>query len=111
MLFYATLSSWQLVDASHAIASKIMFDFTVNVMLSYYIVTSFIMVFMLSLMLSGFLMFHIWLILKQYTTIEFCEKRKKKNFSVQSPYDLGWFKNLRNVLGSNPLLWIVPLCK
>jgi len=77
MLFYACVSSWILVRSTNTAANNLIFDPNVSLNLSYYVVTSYILVVCLSLMLTGFLAFHIWLIVKQYTTIEFCEKRKK----------------------------------
>src|SRR5690606_20959974 len=65
-----------------------------------------------AVVITAFFTFHIWLIVKQYTTIEFCEKRSDgdSNFVI-SPYNIGCYNNLKTVLGNNILLWFVPFCK
>ena len=88
-----------------------MFDPTADLFLTYYLVTSYILTVSIALMVSGFLGFHLWLMVRQYTTIEYCEKRSKPTFAKQSPYDLGIIRNLQNVLGSNPLVWLLPISK
>merc|ERR1719160_1242470 len=58
-----------------------------------------------------FFFFHIWLMLRAMTTIEFCEKSVKKSGYGGSSYDLGSVVgNIKAVLGSNPLLWLLPIC-
>lgn len=54
-----------------------------------------------------FFLFHIWLMLRAMTTIEFCEKSVKR---VQQNYsfDRGVCGNLKAVLGPNVLLWLLP---
>jgi hypothetical protein len=48
--------------------------------------------------------FHIWLALKGLTTIEFCEKRSF-GAKYRSRYYISPMKNLKAVLGENPLSW------
>lgn len=55
--------------------------------------------------LGPFLLFHSYLLAKNTTTIEFCDKE-----TCQSPYDVGIYRNLCSVLGDNPLLWAIPVC-
>jgi hypothetical protein len=55
-----------------------------------------------------FFSFHLWLMLKGMTTIEFLEKSTKKGGHSISPYDFGVFRNIQAVLGDNPLLWLLP---
>jgi len=73
--------------------------------------------FLIGTLLSGFLSFHIWLMFKAMTTIEFCEKsmpkRPKaenadKSSGMRSAYDEACFGNICQVLGNNPLLWFLP---
>ena len=61
--------------------------------------------------ITFFLLFHLWLISKQFTTIEYCEKRTKSGgvFAEKSPYDLGCYQNFKTILGSNMLLWFFPV--
>jgi hypothetical protein len=70
--------------------------------------------FFFCMLFTVFFGFHIWLVLKAMTTIEFCEKalpkkegEGKKNYD-SSVYDYGVCGNLRSVLGENPLLWFFP---
>lgn len=71
-----------------------------------------------SLVLTLFFGFHVWLMFKAMTIIEFCEKssRPKKGvdaYSRQSRYfsvhDLGPFGNMKAVLGEHVLLWFFPV--
>lgn len=68
----------------------------------------------LTVLLTMFFGFHIWLMFKAMTTIEFCEKSLPKKEGEgsrsydSSVYDLGVFGNLRAVLGPNVLLWFFP---
>lgn len=57
---------------------------------------------------TTFLIFHIWLMLKALTTLEFCEK-SKKDTSYPSAYDQGAYRNICAVLGPQPLLWLLPI--
>jgi len=61
----------------------------------------------LGLVVTVFFLFHIWLMFKATTTIEFCEKNAKRNWDT-SVYDRGFYGNLCAVLGDNPLLWLWP---
>eukprot|EP00350_Pseudokeronopsis_sp_OXSARD2_P000609 CAMPEP_0170540880 /NCGR_PEP_ID=MMETSP0211-20121228/789_1 /TAXON_ID=311385 /ORGANISM="Pseudokeronopsis sp., Strain OXSARD2" /LENGTH=130 /DNA_ID=CAMNT_0010843429 /DNA_START=1116 /DNA_END=1508 /DNA_ORIENTATION=- len=57
----------------------------------------------------GFFSFHVYLVSHGYTTIEFCEKRRKTSkVFTKSPYDLGIYNNLCLVLGDSPLFWFFP---
>jgi len=56
-----------------------------------------------------FLCFHIWLLAKAMTTVEFCEKSLKKASYNSSIYSQGMYKNICAILGPSPLLWLLPL--
>jgi len=56
-----------------------------------------------------FLCFHMWLMTKAMTTIEFCEKSLKKSDYDSHIYDRGLYGNIQAVLGDNPLLWLLPV--
>jgi len=67
--------------------------------------------FCLGMLLTVFFTFHIWLMLRSMTTIEFCEKHMVKKARASSPpdaYDVGPIGNIQAVLGTNPLLWLLP---
>merc|ERR1719223_165092 len=57
-----------------------------------------------------FLLFHIWLMMRGMTTIEFCEKSMRRGASYDtSKYDRGPWANNCAVLGDDPWLWPFPL--
>lgn len=57
----------------------------------------------------SFLCFHLWLMTKAMTTVEFCEKSLKKASYDSSIYSRGCYTNFCAVLGPNPLLWLLPI--
>lgn len=59
-------------------------------------------------LITLFLMFHTWLMLKAMTTIEFCEKSMKRMAYDSNAYDRGLYGNIRSVLGDDPLFWFCP---
>jgi len=63
----------------------------------------------LTVLTTAFLAFHIWLMFKAMTTVEFCEKSLKNDSYDSSTWSLGTYNNMCAVLGPNPLLWFVPL--
>mmetsp|Transcript_11865 Transcript_11865/g.26210 ORF Transcript_11865/g.26210 Transcript_11865/m.26210 type:complete len:358 (+) Transcript_11865:51-1124(+) len=62
----------------------------------------------LGLLSLVFFCFHIWLMSKAMTTIEFCEKSSKKGGYGNSDYCQGWYGNCTAALGNNPLVWLLP---
>jgi len=73
---------------------------------------------LLTTILVPFLCFHFWLLVRNMTTIEFCEKLRAKDEDEQeaqdqgdnrSLYDQGIYRNFCAVLGNNPLLWLLPI--
>lgn len=78
--------------------------------MAYLIVTAYVLSVVFGLIITSFFIFHLWMIKNQYTTIEFCEKRKSDpNFKVISPYNLGCYNNFKTILGDNPALWFIPM--
>jgi len=68
--------------------------------------------FSLAMLITAFFGFHLWLMLRAMTTIEFCEKHMVKKTRANVPsnlYDLGLVGNIQAVLGNNPLLWFLPI--
>jgi len=62
----------------------------------------------LGILVTVFFGFHIWLMLKAMTTIEFCEKQMKRTGYDSSVYDRGVYGNINSVCGDNCLLWLLP---
>ncbi|PHJ21953.1 cell cycle regulator with zn-finger domain-containing protein [Cystoisospora suis] len=75
--------------------------------------------FFLSIIVTGFFVFHLYLMLNGMTTIEFCEKQYRwranrehegeEETRYQSVWDRGAWKNFNDTFGSNPLLWFLPI--
>merc|ERR1719375_340609 len=65
----------------------------------------------LGVLVTAFFGFHVWLMMRAMTTIEFCEKSTKggKKECGTSAYDNGPCGNIKTVLGEQPLLWLLPL--
>ncbi len=112
MLFYTSSSVLFIVFTSWSLFVHVLEKDTINYLLSYYLITTYLLAGTLGFVITGFFVFHLWLITKQYTTIEFCEKRLDPNSGFQtSPYNTGVLSNFRNVFGHNILFWLVPFCK
>lgn len=56
-------------------------------------------------LLTNFIRFHLRLSLENSTTIE----NLQRETGVPSIYDLGWRRNVEQILGANPWLWWLPL--
>lgn len=68
--------------------------------------------FFLGMLITAFFFFHIWLMMKSMTTIEFCEKQLRQSSDggySPSVYSRGIEGNLKAVLGPNPFLWLLPV--
>ena len=81
-----------------------------DIMYCFFVVLNYSLAIMIFFVLLFFLSFHLWLISKNYTTIEYCEKNKKKVEKFEkSPYSLGVYGNFKQILGDNPFLWFIPV--
>jgi hypothetical protein len=97
-------TSWRTV--AQALTHPEAFDYRV----AYMIVTIYLLCCVLTILVTLFVAFHIYLINNGWTTIEYCEK-KSSGFHAGMPYNRGLFRNLQTSLGTNPLLWLVPISK
>lgn len=113
MLFYCSVTVSFLVFTTWPLFTALFqHDNLVDPKLSYYLITTYLLASSLGLIITGFFLFHLWLITKQYTTIEYCEKRVEPNSNfATSPYNRGILKNFRSVFGNNVLFWFLPICK
>ena len=112
MLFYCATTVWFLIVTAWPLFQSVLEYDSIDFRISYYVITSYLLAGTLGIVIGGFFTFHLWLIFKQYTTIEFCEKRTENESSFKvSPYNRGFINNLKSVLGNNPLLWFIPFCK
>jgi|Transcript_15001 hypothetical protein len=96
----SVLRSWD-VDTPFVVMFFVLFGETLAIFLGF--------------LLTAFFGFHIWLMLKAMTTIEFCEKKMPKKQPAEgsadtiSAYSLGCYGNVCAVLGKNPLIWFIPI--
>ena len=111
MLFHCSMTCLLLVFTSepivaHTISHPDYFDYKV----SYFVMTAYILASVLAFIISAFFLFHIYLIACGFTTIEFCEKRgeEESGFHTKMPFNRGFCQNLVQLLGPNPLFWLVP---
>mmetsp|Transcript_16482 Transcript_16482/g.48279 ORF Transcript_16482/g.48279 Transcript_16482/m.48279 type:complete len:369 (+) Transcript_16482:146-1252(+) len=107
LLFYATVDChfiiWTMVESVKASTDPRTPFMTMFLLLFGETLASF-----LGLLVTCFFGFHIWLMLKAMTTIEFCEKSAKQTGYDSSAYDRGVIGNVKAVLGDNALLWLLP---
>jgi len=60
-------------------------------------------------LLVVFAAFHVMLMLRGLTTIEFCEKMSIVSSGKCSKYDMGAYRNIMAVFGPRPYTWLLPL--
>ena len=112
MLIYTSSTTWLVLLTTWQLFCHVLNDDSIDYRIAYYVITSYLLCGSLAIVITGFLSFHVWLIYKQYTTIEFCEKRSDNDSNFKtSPYNRGAWENFTGVFGENPLFWFVPLCK
>ena len=76
----------------------------------FFIVVSYSLITLLGVAVIGFCIFHVWLIYSNFTTIEYCEKKRKNAPGYKtSPFTTGsaWM-NFKEALGENPGWWLLP---
>lgn len=80
-----------------------------DVSVSFIIVLTYSLLCMLGVAVVGFCFFHLWLIKNNYTTIEYCEKkrRSREGYGV-SPYNRGTMENFKEALGQCLWSWTFP---
>jgi len=107
LVFYAAvdchLITWTMLEtARSSMASDSPF------MRMFWVLFCWMLATMIGIVVSCFFSFHVWLMSKSMTTIEFCEKQTRKGYD-ENIYDRGMMGNIMAVLGDNPLLWFLPL--
>jgi len=109
LVFYAVLNSHFIVYTLSESVSRVLVEettFEVRAQVIFGMTLASMMVFIV----TAFLAFHVWLVTRNTTTIEFCEKRllRPENRGYSS-YDIGPMENIKSVLGRRPWLWWLPL--
>ena len=111
MLFYTSITTMQVAVTTFPLVQLPLYDNTVNYAAAYYVLTTYILNATLCLIITGFFCFHIYLLMNNSTTIEYCEKRAETYvYPRLSPYNLTIRKNVIAVLGSNVFTWFMPFC-
>mmetsp|Transcript_6667 Transcript_6667/g.11665 ORF Transcript_6667/g.11665 Transcript_6667/m.11665 type:complete len:328 (+) Transcript_6667:50-1033(+) len=112
LVFYAALDSTLIALAMWTTLLETL-EVEATTVRRFMIVFSLTLAVIMTILLCGFFSFHLWLVLKGTTTIEFCEKTVKTNATGQDAgrwmYDLGWMENLKQALGPCMLCWFLPI--
>jgi len=75
----------------------------------FFIVITWMFCMLFSVALGGFVTFHTYLLLSNYTTIELVEKKGAvRGQSYVHPWDNGQEKNIEDCLGEYKILWMIP---
>jgi len=107
LVFYATASCiWNLPRMFHLV--HVVEEEEMSTFLRFCVILGVVMTSFMTMVLMPFIFFHMWLLVNNTTTIEFCEKSTKGE-KYASRYNVGVYGNLCAVLGPNPLLWLVPI--
>ena len=115
MLYYASSTCILIILTTNKLVKNVLAQpssdgSSLDYRMAYFIVTSYVLACVFGFIITGFFIFHMWLIKNQYTTIEFCEKRgSDEQFRNASPYDVGVYRNFQSILGESPLYWFAPL--
>jgi len=96
--------------------TQFLLEYTLPSLTSFCLIGAESLTLLITTLLVPFFLFHFYLIARNTTTIEFCERMRSRSEEkddvtddAPSRYDLGFFRNFQSVLGSNPLLWLIPL--
>lgn len=113
LLLYSVLDCHFILWTMAESVKKCLFDPDTPLQIMFFTFFGETLAFFLAVLTTVFWAFHVWLMLKAMTTIEFCEKSLPKKDSEKwaydaSVYDLGVLGNVRAVLGNNIFLWLLP---
>lgn len=110
MVFYGSISLGLFIGTFWECVVVVLNDEDSSTDMCFIVVLVYSLIIMLGIAVIGFCWFHFWLISKNFTTIEYCEKKRKDVPGyTKSPFGLeSTYKNFQECLGENPLLWIFP---
>jgi len=105
ILFWVSTSSF--VNFLRSVAAPDVLEFGSD---SFLIVGCWLYCTLFGVALGGFVTFHTYLLLQNYTTIELVEKKGSpaRGKLYVHPWDRGAEHNIKESLGPNPLLWMIP---
>jgi len=102
MVFYGVILLWIMVVTYTEPASDTLFNLEVKSSLVFLIFFTYLLNITLALVITGFFCFHMWLVYKGKTTLEFVEDKKTGDFNF------GIFENAKVAFGTDFLLWCIP---
>ena len=114
LLFYAGLACLLIAASYWEAVVHAASNVTTGFAYLYSIFVAFFLAAVLAIVLLSFLTFHmLWLVIPNFTTIEFCEKRKDPSsvYSSYSPFSHGCKENFYATMGKNCLLWFFPFSR
>ena len=77
LLFYSAVTCQIIVWSSSHLVQVVLSREDVKYHIAFFIVTAYVLACVFGFAITLFFLFHMWLISRQYTTIEFCEKSGK----------------------------------
>merc|ERR1711934_1259357 len=107
LLILVWVSTTSFLNFLRSVASPDVLDFGSD---SFMIVFCWLYCTLFGVALGGFVTFHTYLLVQNFTTIELVEKKGSPARGKQyvHPWDLGAVENIEESLGQNPLLWMIP---
>ena len=107
-IIYATVASgWSTISVAHLLATNsagLLKSHALSAAQIFFLSEGICLSSLISLILTPFTGFHFWLVARNKTTLEYCEKT---NASIT--YDFGLVHNFSQVFGYNPLFWLLPI--
>jgi palmitoyltransferase len=105
ILFWVSATSF--LNFLRSVASSDVLDFGSD---SFMIVFCWLYCTLFGVALGGFVTFHTYLLIQNFTTIELVEKKGSpaRGKSYVHPWDRGATENIKESLGEHPLLWMIP---
>lgn len=82
MLFYSSVTSLLVVVTAYPVFIAVLAQENLNMTIAYFIVTAWLLTLFFCVIITAFFSFHMYLLSKSYTTIEFCEKRRDKEKQI-----------------------------
>ena len=108
ILYATTATGWTTISVAHLLAKSSAGLLAKGSSLSaaqvFFLTEGLCISSLISLILTPFAGFHVWLLGKNKTTLEYCEKAHSS-----TSYDFGIWHNFSQVFGYNPLFWFIPI--
>jgi len=103
LLIYAVLSCWFVFFTYTEVVGDVILDDNVPTTLLFTMVLMYMLALTLSMVVTAFCIFHLWLIAIGKTTLEHCEKAGTRSYGASI------WANYKEVFGDNIFLWLLPV--